>query len=514
LVVVAAAVLMGIFFRFYHLDRKVFWDDEVVGSLHMLGHTEAEVVRSSPTLKVASDVQRFTLTPAGTALRLDDTIRALREEDPHIPPLFYLSERLWTSLFGTSVAAIRSLSALFGVLVLPCVYWLAIELFGSSIVAIVSLGLIAVSPIYVLYSQEGREYSMWTLAFVLVSASFLRAVRLNVFAGWLLYTVITGAACYVNPLTGFVVLGSGVYLFVREHARLTPVFRNYAIAVVGAVLCFSPWLVVMVTSPVLGHGMVGIATSKLTPVGIALIFLRDLRFPFFDIGLFRVGPVSSTAVHLTVTALVVGITIYAFVSLVRRRPYATWGFIVLGLCVPLLALIPKGQFVIQARYFFPLLMGVQLAIAALLGAWLVKKPANTTPMRAILLFAVLMCGEVASDAVSSGADTWWNKDYQRSTAVADVINRTPKAIIVSDYDATSILALSRYVDPSTAVRLNVSCSLCTVRVMPRPSLTKAPDDATVFILGIPDGREGLRIRWIDPRPYPPKPDPLNLFLSV
>jgi uncharacterized membrane protein len=34
--VLASAIVLGILFRLYHLDRKTFWEDEIVGTIRTL----------------------------------------------------------------------------------------------------------------------------------------------------------------------------------------------------------------------------------------------------------------------------------------------------------------------------------------------------------------------------------------------------------------------------------------------------------------------------------------------
>lgn len=41
------------------------------------------------------------------------------------------------------------------------------------------MALIAVSPFHVLYAQEAREYSLWTVTILLSSAALLRAMRVK-----------------------------------------------------------------------------------------------------------------------------------------------------------------------------------------------------------------------------------------------------------------------------------------------------------------------------------------------
>lgn len=57
--VIAFAILIGIFFRFYNISHKTFWEDEIIGTVRMLGYTEAEIVKAAPTFHTARDIQRF-----------------------------------------------------------------------------------------------------------------------------------------------------------------------------------------------------------------------------------------------------------------------------------------------------------------------------------------------------------------------------------------------------------------------------------------------------------------------
>ncbi|GAB4459810.1 MAG: hypothetical protein OHK0037_05890 [Elainellaceae cyanobacterium] len=94
-------------------------------------------------------------------------------------PLYFLGVRGWMELFDSGSGAVRSLSAVFGVPVLPCVFWLALELFQSRAAAWVSLGLFAITLLHILYAQEARPYSLGTLCIVMSSAALLRALRVQ-----------------------------------------------------------------------------------------------------------------------------------------------------------------------------------------------------------------------------------------------------------------------------------------------------------------------------------------------
>jgi uncharacterized membrane protein len=79
----------------------------------------------------------------------------------------------------------RLLAVIFGVLALPAMYWLGLELFRSRGAAALAAAFLAISPVAVLYSQEFREYSLWTVAILVMSALFLRAVRSMTPRSWL-----------------------------------------------------------------------------------------------------------------------------------------------------------------------------------------------------------------------------------------------------------------------------------------------------------------------------------------
>ncbi len=514
---VAFIVVVGIFFRFYHLDRKVFWEDEILGAIHAFGYTEAEIVAASPRLTDASDVQHYLEPSASRGVM--KTISSLAVEDPQHTPGYYVVTHLWTQRFGGSVEALRTPAAIFGVLILPCVFWLAFELFGSLPSAIIAVALVAVSPFYVLYAQEAREYSMWTTAIALDAVVFLRAVRSGAPALWIAYSVVTAAALYVYPLTGLVALGFAAYLLIRDRGRLSRTMLACILATIVALALFAPWVKAMVTSTGVGRGMSAIFTSKLSAAQVARIFARDIRLVFFDIGTLHLGPLGHSAVDAALTLITVGLCAYAIVALIRSTPYAVWGFVVIGLCLsmmPLLLrdLLERGNFVYQGRYFLPLLLGLQLAVAALFGRVLFGRAAGgaARTVCALILVATLV-GEVCSCAVASQATTWWNKDYERAPAVAALVNGARKPVVVSDYFTPSILELSLYLNSAIPMRLNLKCAQC--ESYPHADVTFATGGyQNVFALQAPDAPRSARYRWIDPTPFPRQISPLNMFSNV
>ncbi len=92
------------------------------------------------------------------------------------PPLYYLLAWPWTRLFGTHEAALRSLSALFGVLTIPAALLCARELAGRR-AALVAAALVAFNPYLVWYSQEARSYALLVCFSAWALYGFLLAAR-------------------------------------------------------------------------------------------------------------------------------------------------------------------------------------------------------------------------------------------------------------------------------------------------------------------------------------------------
>lgn len=60
-ILVAILLVLGIFFRFSNLDRKVHWSDETSTSLQVSGYTVADFDRQIPNGRIVGieDIQKF-----------------------------------------------------------------------------------------------------------------------------------------------------------------------------------------------------------------------------------------------------------------------------------------------------------------------------------------------------------------------------------------------------------------------------------------------------------------------
>ena len=157
---IGVAIVLGIGFRIWNLDYKVYWHDETYTTFRSAGYFSAEIVQSVVQESPLSigDLQRFQqLKPGSTAF---NTLGSLAREDPQHAPLFFVMARYWMRVFGSSVFASRLLPVVISLLTLPLMYRLAQELFASSRLAWFATAFLALSPIDILFAQTARQYSL------------------------------------------------------------------------------------------------------------------------------------------------------------------------------------------------------------------------------------------------------------------------------------------------------------------------------------------------------------------
>lgn len=446
-------IVCGVFFRFYNLGHKVFWYDEVMTALRISGYTVAElqkVASENAPLSVGTLLERY--QSPGDDWNLSQTLKALVAHPEH-SPLYYLGVRIWSGLFGHSVTMLRCFSALISLLALPCAYWLGIELFSSPSVAWMGVGMVAISPFHVLYAQEAREYSLWTVMTLVACAAFLRAVNRNRRLDWVLYGVSVALGFYSHLFFGLVWLGHGVFLLLMGRLLGKGRWRGFGGASLLAAVLFGPWLWVLVR-----NFQAFLANTE--------HFYRDRleAFPlFWGLHLSRLFVDFNQGPH-PVYLLFVLLAGYGLYYLWCYAPASTSIFVFsvvgvtgVGLIVPDV-LIVGGKLSRTARYAIPLLLAVQWAIAYLVAQKLTAPSFHAWQQRRWRLIiggftglAILSCG-VSSQQVGG----WWIKnpsDSRHDPRVAAQVNKSSHPFVISDADPGRVLALSHLLRPDVQIKL-------------------------------------------------------------
>jgi 4-amino-4-deoxy-L-arabinose transferase-like glycosyltransferase len=165
------------------------------------------------------------------------------------PPLYYLLLNGWMHLTGQSEYTLRFLSALFAVLCVPLMGQVARRLTGQPFAGTVAALMIAVSPLWLWYGREVRNYAL-LLAVLLAGAYAL----LNLLKGNpsdkrtpLTIALLLTIGLYTHYFMLFVFaawgLVAGIFAVLRPRERLRPVLLAFGLPA----LLYAPWVGIMVT---------------------------------------------------------------------------------------------------------------------------------------------------------------------------------------------------------------------------------------------------------------------------
>ena len=436
---IVVVLVLGIFFRFANLGQKVYWIDETYTSLRISGYTEAELIQEvvdgqARSIKYLQKYQRI-----NSEKTVVDTVKGLALEEPQIAPLYFIATRFWVQLFGDSVAVTRSMSAVFSLLALPCMYWLCLELFESSLTAWLAVSLLAVSPFQIVYAQEARPYSLFILIILLSSAALLRGMRLKTNSSWAIYAATVALGFYSHLLFALVLLGHGIYVAISENMRFNKTVIGYLLAAIAGFIALSPWTVVYLINSQNVTNKTAWLFVKRPLSDLVKNWVLNITKQFFDMGLYsdlpRVYFLLSIPVMLIIL-IMVGSSFYWLLSQTERR---VWLFVMTLTCVTLAIFLPAdlirgGILSINTRYMIPCYLGIQIAVSYFLAVK-ITSPQVTMQLQKLwrLAVAALLSIGIISCCIYLPADSWWNKGrFYMNIPIARTINSASRPLLVTD----------------------------------------------------------------------------------
>jgi uncharacterized membrane protein len=450
-----AAIVAGLLLRFTGLDHKLFSYDEATTSLRTAGYTLGDYYGGAFSGRVVPNAT-FSIYQAVTPAKSGaDMVRSLAVEDPQHPPLYYAFERGWSQVFGNSVGARRIVSAIAGTLLLGAAFWLALELFGSLDAGLIVAALLAVSPFFVIYSQQAREYALWGLCIAVSTALLLRALRGRTI-DWIWYALAAVLGLYSDLIFLYVLVAHALYvaiLAVRNRKPL-PAIR-FACAAIAGLAAFSPWLLATYRGRALltNNDYLGAALPAKV---FALKWIFNIGAVFFDLDYQHA---ELAVVLLPLFALLV----FAFAVMIKTMPVRIWALIVVLAATTALAFLAPDLLRHEsrstvARYLLPAWLALELAVAAVLAYGLLSTQSYARRLTAALAFCALTLAGVASVSADAGSETSWaeGKSIAGLGPIARIINAAPHPTVVyiSDparFDFAS-LALSNELRPDAGMQ--------------------------------------------------------------
>ncbi len=245
----AMILLVGAVLRFWQLDAKAMWLDEVITALFGLGRSYSDIPLNQWI--TGSDLENLFTLQSGVSCAL--IIERLTTESTH-PPLFFCLLHQWLHWLHLPadrwVWALRSLPALAGVAAIAALYTLNRIAFSPT-AGLWGAGIMAVSPFAVYLSQEARHYTLpilWItlglIGLVLMQQDLIRGeFRLWVWLGWVGVNLLGLYTHYFCGLALVAQIGALASWMVVQREKLPHWYWGAllgAIATIG--LGYLPWL--------------------------------------------------------------------------------------------------------------------------------------------------------------------------------------------------------------------------------------------------------------------------------
>jgi uncharacterized membrane protein len=445
--VIGFILVVGIFLRFYNLDGKIYWRDEVFTSLQISGHLlDVAEHRELFTGELVSqaDIAEYQYVNSDTSYA--DTINGLKEFEPQLTPFYFVLARGWNSLLGNSTFINRLLTAFISLLCLPFVFWLGLQLFEKSTVAWVATAFVAVSPFQILYAQEARPYSLWVLTTLISSVLLLRAQQQANLRNWLLYSVSIVASLYTFLFAITTLFAHGLYILLSERDKISRVVLMYVGAALASLVAFGPWLLVIINDPPSNYAAVPHGSLLAYPKG----WLRNLSLSFADFGINDASSKVALLAFLGYLLLLVTAIAYSYIYLQRFATKKTFWFLTCLLIVPFLMLLAYdfgkgGQLTTRGSYLIPSLLSLQMTFGYLMASQCLQ-------MKRFWIFACLFFLSVStvSSFVLVSSNTWWHKaDENIHHEVAAIINQAESPLVISDVEFSLPISLSHSLTADT-----------------------------------------------------------------
>ncbi len=487
IILLTVTIILGVFFRFQELDRKVYWHDEVYTSFRAAGFTREEIDQDLFQNQVvqAPELQKYQrLKPESTAA---DTLHALAVEDQIHPPFYYLIARGWMQLFGSSIIASRSLPVLLSLFSLPLMYALGLELFESHGVALLATTFIAISPFSILFAQTARQYSLFTVFIIFSSYLLLKAIHSNRAIFWILYTLVSTLGFYTHLLFSLTLTSQAAYIFLLSSSpplskyRPSKILWKFLIAFAIIILAYSPWITVVLTDYQHVKGTISWMIQTISLGDLLQMWRFNFTGLFFDFDLELSHPWK-----YWIETAVLGVILLSIADICQKTDRSVRLFILTSIFIPFLILALPDVLLGGIRSILPYYLSscfpaVQLAVAYLLASQINSGKFSIIDSQLVWrgILALLLTSSLASCWVSSSAETWWNKNKYVSYYNAEIarqINATQSPLVISDpgddYTNTGNLI-------SLSYKLNDDVKL--LLFTQEPKLSQIPKNPSIFV---------------------------------
>ena len=234
-------VIIGISLKFYHLDHKLFWFDEVCTIQHTSGIPDDNYPGLVPVDEIKNISYYHNLYHLKTQhYSIGSQLKGLFLST-QLTPLHYSFLIFWYRIVGDEYIDYRLFGIFIFILTLPFLYLLAKKMFHSNLAGWMTVSLYAISPYIHLFAQEARYYILWSFFLIVMHYFLLQAIQYRKTGWWSAYVITAIFAMYTSPFSGIIIFGHLVYVCIfKKDLRIA-----YGISLLVVLLCYMPWTVSM-----------------------------------------------------------------------------------------------------------------------------------------------------------------------------------------------------------------------------------------------------------------------------
>ena len=200
----------------YHLGTKSIWYDEAISAFY---------------------IRQSFLTIAQMSL-LD-----------HVPPLYYWMLKIYSGIFGTSEAALRSLSVIFN-LGAAIYFWKLVKNNFGERASLYELVLYGTSDYLLLRAQNIRAYPLFMLLTIASIYYFFRAIEEDKNRLWFLYSLSILCSLYSLYIGIATVVTLSIFVTFSAIKKFMPWHRKWLLWTILSIVGFLPWaILIKITHP-------------------------------------------------------------------------------------------------------------------------------------------------------------------------------------------------------------------------------------------------------------------------
>ncbi|MEC4884647.1 MAG: glycosyltransferase family 39 protein [Scytonema sp. PMC 1070.18] len=465
-------IILGIIFRFLTFNY-FFWSDEIWTLLRVSGYTQTELTQVINERKDKNFIEVSTLKQYQTTnnnKNLTDTFHSLTTEDAHLTPVYFVLTRWWMNWFGDSIITTRTLPFIFSLFILPCVYWLCLELFPSQLTGWIAMALIAISPVHLFFSTYVRFYSLSTLTILISCITLLRAMRINNKMSWILYAVFLTISFYTYLFSGLVAIGHGIYILLREKIKITKKVIAYMGSSLVATICFFPWLIVIIKSLSTVKSNTGWLVQDASIKDRILTWIHNFSIALFDISNTLNNKLLFEKILLIKLPDLISflLVLYSFYFLFKKASQQSYFFVftLAGSTAFLIILMDLRSGTIASfdkRYLLPSFLGIQLSVAHLISYQISSfskknKKYGYSILIGVVLSSILACSILVLKGPWQGSLSLGRLTPNDLQERSQIINQSKFPVLFGNPSSESLLSISRQVKPDVKILLSSETS--------------------------------------------------------